>query len=407
MKTDMQPVPVPDHVPKDMIADFPLLMGVYSDENPFERIVPEACEGPDVFYCPNVLPAGQGGAWIFRRQIDNREVYNDIEHFSNKGFSGYPDLIGEKWHPVPAETDPPEHTFFRQLLNPVFAPGSVAKMEAMVHEAAVRTVNSIKGKTECDFMAEFAFPFPVSVVLDLMGLPQDRMDEFLTWERQLLHSGDFDVMADGVRKVTTYLRSVIAERKENPGDDLISFAVKAEVNGRKMTDDELLGYAFNFYIGGLDTVSANLGNFFYHLATHLEHQRYLRENPDKLRIVIEEFLRAFAAVSTVRVCKKETTIRGATIKPGDRVWLCTTLSNRDPDEYDNPHEVILDRNPSHVTFATGPHHCLGTHLARRELRIAMEEFFKAIPEFRLKPGVAVSSQIGGIIQPRNLPITWA
>ena len=400
------PAKIPDHVPPQLVQEFALKMGVYADENPFDRLVPDACEGPDVIYARDVLPGGRGDAWIFRRQEDNREIYNDTEHFSNKGFSGFAELIGEHWSTIPAETDAPEHTYFRTLLNPVFAPGSMAKMEGTVRDAALRCLEGLKDRNECDFMDDFAVPFPVSVVLDLMALPQERMAEFLTWERMLLHSGKAEVMAEGVRKVTGYLREVIAERKQNPGDDLISFAIKSDVNGRKMTDDELLGYAFNFYIGGLDTVSANLGNFFLHLATNLDHQRQLRQHPEKIREAIEEFLRVFAAVSTTRICIKEKTIRGVTLKPGDKIQMNTTLANRDKHTYENPHQVILDRNPSHVTFATGPHHCLGVHLARRELRIAMEEFFKAIPEFRLKPGGKVSCQIGGIIQPRTLPIVW-
>jgi cytochrome P450 len=110
-------------------------MGVCTDENPWERIVPEACDCPDVFYGADVLPAGQGGAWIFRRQEDLRAVYNDTEHFSSKGFSSFSILIGENWDQVPAEQDPPEHTYFRTLLNPVFAPGSMKKMEDTVRQA--------------------------------------------------------------------------------------------------------------------------------------------------------------------------------------------------------------------------------------------------------------------------------
>jgi cytochrome P450 len=202
--------------------------------------------------------------------------------------------------------------------------------------------------------------------LDLLDLPQERMTEFLEWERMLLHSGKLDVMQDGVRKVSGYLREVIAERKQNPGDDLISYAIKSEVNGRKMTDKELLGYAFNLYIGGLDTVSANLGNFVRHLAENPERQQALRDDPAKIRGAVEEFLRAFAAVTTYRVCIKEKTLKGVTIKPGDKVAMCTTLAGRDAEAFGNPHTVDLDRNPSHVSFAVGPHHCLGVHLARPE-----------------------------------------
>jgi len=213
-------------------------------------------------------------------------------------------------------------------------------------------------------------------------------------------------MQEGVRNVATYLREVIAERKKNPGDDLISFAIKATPGGRKMTDDELLGNAFNFYIGGLDTVTANLGNFMRHLATNLDDQRALREDPSKIRVAVEEFMRAFAAVTTQRVCIKEQTVRGVTIKPGDMVSMVTTLAGRDKDVYENPHAVDINRNPRHVSFAIGPHNCLGVHLARRELRIALEELLGGLPEFRLNPDIPVRTQVGGIIQPRNLPLIW-
>ncbi len=400
-----EPATIPEHVPSDRVETFPLIMGKWVAEDPFETLVPAACEGPDVFYAPDSVPGG-GNAWVLRRMADMKAVYNDTEHFSNKGFSSLAHMIGEDWSLVPAEQDAPDHTYYRTLLNPIFAPGPVAKMEKAVHTAAMRCVDAIRDKSGCEFMDEFAFPFPVSVVLDLLDLPQERMTEFLEWERMLLHSGKLDVMQDGVRKVSGYLREVIAERKQNPGDDLISYAIKSEVNGRKMTDKELLGYAFNLYIGGLDTVSANLGNFVRHLAENPERQQALRDDPAKIRGAVEEFLRAFAAVTTYRVCIKEKTLKGVTIKPGDKVAMCTTLAGRDAEAFGNPHTVDLDRNPSHVSFAVGPHHCLGVHLARRELRIALEELFKAVPPFRIEPGANVESQAGGIIQPRNLRLVW-
>jgi cytochrome P450 len=400
------PGPIPDHVPEHLVDhDFPLKMGSYSEEDPFARIVPEACEGPDVIFAANIVPGG-GHAWVLRRFEDLKNAYNDTEHFSNKGFSGLSALIGESWHLVPAEQDAPEHTDYRRMLNPVFAPGSIAKMDGDVRAAAQDCMKVFEGKTECDFIQSYAASFPVGVVLRLMQLPQERMNDFMEWESMLLHSGKFEVMQEGVRNVSNYLREVIAQRKANPGDDLISYAIKATPGGRKMTDDELLGYAFNFYIGGLDTVTANLGNFMRHLATNLDDQRALREDPSKIRGAIEEFMRAFAAVTTQRVCIKEKVIRGVTIKEGDIVSMVTTLAGRDKDVYDNPHEVDISRNPRHVSFAIGPHNCLGVHLARRELRIALEELLAGLPEFRLNPDIPVKAQVGGIIQPRNLPLVW-
>jgi cytochrome P450 len=401
-----EPIPIPDHVPENLIEkDFPVVAGNFSNDNPFDRIIPQACEGPDVIFVPDMVPGG-GHAWVMRRFEDMRAVYNDTEHFRNRGFTSFSQLIGEDWYLVPAEQDPPDHTYYRTMLNPIFAPGSVAKMEETVRDAAKACVATFKDKSGCEFIDEFASPYPVGVVLDLLDLPKERMKNFLEWEHMILHSGEFESMQAGVRHVSTYLREVIAERKDNLGDDLISHAIRAEINGRKMNDDELLGYATNFFLGGLDTVTANLGNHVRHLATNLEHQRQLRENPKLIRGAIEELMRAFAAVSTYRVCAKETSIRGVTIKPGDKIAMITTLAGRDSREFDQPHEVRLDRNPSHVSFATGPHHCLGVHLARRELRIALEELFSAIPEFRVAEDANISSLVGGITQPKTLPLVW-
>ncbi|KJS05061.1 MAG: cytochrome P450 [Gammaproteobacteria bacterium BRH_c0] len=400
-----QAASIPAHVPADLVESFPLVMGQYSAENPFARIVPEACKGPDVAYALDIVPGG-GSAWILRRKEDLHALYFDTEHFSSKGYSSFAKFIGETWNQVPTELDPPEHTLFRVALNPLFSPPKMMKMEDDIRHRARHLINQFKDRGSCELMGDFAFPFPVAIVLDLMNLPQERMDEFRLWEHMMLHTGEFSVLQEGARLVTTYLRGVIAERKKNPGEDLISYAINAKVDGRSMTDDELIGYAFNLYIGGLDTVSANIGNQLRYLAEHPEQQQYLRDNPAAIKGAVEEFMRVFAAVTTFRTCIKETTIRGVTIKPGDKVATCTTLAGRDGEAYDNPHEVIFDRNAPHVSFAVGPHFCLGVHLARRELRIALEELLAALPAFSIEPGAQIESQLGGIIQPKILPLRW-
>ena len=118
-------------------------------------------------------------------------------------------------------------------------------------------------------------------------------------------------------------------------------------------------------------------------------------------------MRAYAAVTTFRTCVKETEIQGVRILPGDKVAMSTTLAGRDPQEYERPNEVILDRKPRHVSFAYGPHLCVGMHLARREMRIALEEFLAAVPEFRIADGATISCHLGGMIQPSTLPLVWA
>jgi cytochrome P450 len=238
-----------------------------------------------------------------------------------------------------------------------------------------------------------------------MGLPDTRMAEFLEWETGLLHSMDLGVMAKSTRQVVDYLREEIEDRRRNPTEDLISYGVQARIDGRALTEDELVGFTFNLFIGGLDTVSTNMGLQFTHLATHADDQALLRAQPEKIADAVEEMMRAYAPVTTFRTCVKETQLKGITFMPGDKIAMSTTLAARDPQEYDRPNEVVLDRRPKHVSFGYGPHLCVGMHLARREMRIAMEEFLRLIPPFHLKPGHKLEYHLG-MIQPVSLPLVW-
>jgi cytochrome P450 len=254
-------------------------------------------------------------------------------------------------------------------------------------------------------MREFAFEFPIKVFMDLMGLPHDRVAEFMDWEVNLLHNHDLAKIAEATRNVLDYLGKEIDDRRANPRNDLITFGVQGEIDGRPLTQDELLGFMFNLFIGGLDTVSTNMGLQFRHLASSPADQARLRANPSEIPMAIDELMRAYGAVTTFRTCKKEIELAGVRFMPGDKVAMSTTLAGRDPAEFDDPTEVRLDRRPRHVGFGFGIHTCVGMHLARRELRIAMEEFLARIPDFTLAPGHQVECHLG-MIQPVALPLVW-
>jgi cytochrome P450 len=282
----------------------------------------------------------------------------------------------------------------------------MAKLEDKIRQYAAEYIEAFRARGECEYMSEFAFEFPIKVFLELMGLPLERAPEFLQWEYGLLHEHDMAKVAEATRLVVGYLRSVIAERKANPTNDALGYAVQGQVEGRPLNDDELVGFAFNLFIGGLDTVSTNMGLQTLHLAQNIEHQRYLRENPDRIPRAIEELMRAYAAVTTFRTVTKPTEFKGIKMMPGDKVAMMTTLAARDPEEFENPSEVRLDRTPRHVSFGFGVHTCIGMHLARRELRIAHEEMLARLPEFSIKPGHTIRRWLG-MIQPVELPLVWA
>jgi cytochrome P450 len=397
---------VPAHVPPDRIKPYDLLVRRSTHENIFETMISPMQEGHDVFYTPHFFPRSDVGAWVPRRARDLRTIFADVEHFTKNGNTRFAKMIGDDWLSIPTELDPPVHTGFRNALNPIFAPQRMAKLESWVTKRAVDLIESFREAGGCEFIEQFAVRFPVSIFLDLLGLPQEEMPQFLAWERDLLHNPQMEPRIAATRAVKAYLLDAIEKRSRNPGDDLISNALTLEVDGRKWNREEVFGHCFNLYVGGLDTVGANIGNQVFHLATHPDDQRMLREKPATIIAAVEELLRYYATVSAARICSKPYAIDGIVMQPGDFVMMSTPLSGRDPDEYENPDEIRFDRRAAHLSLGYGPHRCLGQHLARRELHVALRELLSALPPFTIASGERARFRAGGIIHVEYLPLAW-
>jgi cytochrome P450 len=397
--------PVPSHVPPGLVRAYPYVMGARTTAHPHDFIA-DIHKGPRIFWAERG-GIGQGG-WVPRRLADMQRIFFDAEHFSNRDLAPFAKMVGETWSSIPADTDPPHHALYRRMVSPLFTPVRMAAMEDKIRGYAREQIMRLRSRGECEYMSEFAFEFPIKVFLELMDMPQDRIAQFLDWEAGLLHSSDLKSVAAATRSVVDYLRGEIDDRRRNPRQDLISYGVQVTIeNGRSLTDDELLGFCFNLFIGGLDTVSTHMGLQIRHVAEHPEHQALLRAEPKLIPDAVDELMRAYAAVSMIRTCVKEIETCGVTIRPGDKVLLPTYLAGRDPEAFERPEEVILNRRPRHISFGYGPHVCVGIHLARRELRIALQEFLAHIPEFRIEPGIEIESYLGAIIQPIRVPLVWA
>jgi len=396
---------IPDHVPPEMVVDYR-----YGEQPGFaadpQGQAAKLFDGPRVVYVPNIAHDGRQG-WMVHRYDDVRAVYQDAEHFSSKNVANFQTFVGANWDMIPLELDGERHQQFRMLLNPLFAPNKINAMEAGVRELAVSLIEAFSAKGECEFMEDFARPYPISIFLKLMDLPLEMRSTFLAWEYQVLHAKDMDVRRDGLRKIIGYLEGAIAERRNALGDDLISFAIKARINGEPLSDDDVMGVVFMLYIGGLDTVVATLGFMFRYLASHPERQRELIENPAILPDAIDEMLRVFASVNGSRLLTRDMEFAGVQMKKGDRVYVTTVAANRDPREFDHPNEVDFTRSANrHLTFAAGPHRCIGSHLARREIKIAIEEWLKRIPSFAIREGAVMPAHAGGVWGIENLPLVW-
>jgi cytochrome P450 len=277
-----------------------------------------------------------------------------------------------------------------------------------VRARAVELIEGIKARgTECDVMTDFAFPFAVNIFLQFLGIPDDRLMEFVGWANDMLHSTP-EARTAAAHKVLGFLDDLADLRRREPADDFMTFVLNADIFGRKMTPHEVRAMSILLFIGGLDTVAAAIGFDLYHLARFPEDQKELRDNPQKILLAAEEFLRAYATITPLRTVTEDVEVNGVLMKKGDIVSCPSMVANRDPMEFPNPEKIDLQREDNrHTAFAYGPHRCLGSHLARREIVVGLEEFLARIPDFRIKPGTTPMTFGGYVFGVENLILDWS
>jgi cytochrome P450 len=401
---------LPDNVPPELVRDLDWARGycpVDFDE-PYRETERLLAPGvPPILWSPNAVRAHPGkGSWIVTRYEDIAKVYQDAETFSTEGAAAYQWLAGETWPSIPLGIDPPDHMKYRMMLNPHFSPKAMDALEPKIRANARELIDECLAKGRCDASYDFARVLPVRVFLDLMGFPHAMLDQFLDWEAAILHGDKIEDKIVALRGILAYLRGFIAERRANPGTELGSKIVNGEVGGRSITDDEVMGTMFFLWLGGLDTVAATLAMIFRRLALDHLMQQELRDDPSKIPDAIEEFLRMQPLVNSQRLVKKDVEFGGVTFKKGDWVICLTAVGNFDPQEFGCPRQAQLDRQPNrHFTLAGGPHRCLGSHLARRELRVSLEEWLAHIPPFSLA-SEADRQVHPGLLSVRHLNIVW-
>jgi cytochrome P450 len=298
---------------------------------------------------------------------------------------------------IPLQVDPPEHAKYRRILDPLFTPREMNRREPQVAALVNEMIDRFADRGECDFHEEFAVPFPCTVFLQLLGLPLEDLDKFLEWKDAVIrpegaagYDGRHDASAPVALEIYEYFEKAIDDHIASPRDDVLSAMIEANLKeeGRPLSREELLDICFLFLIAGLDTVTDSLDCFFVYLARHPDHRHQLVEDPDVLPHAIEELLRWETPVPGVaRVAMQDVEVGGCPISKGERVSPLLGAANTDPAEFPDPELVDFNRNPNrHRAFGGGPHRCLGSHLARMELRVAMREFHRRIPNYQIKPG---------------------
>ena len=394
----------PAHVPPELYWDHDYEHFAAQAPDPFRQVC-TLHDGPEIFFARSTGRDRPG--WILTRQAHIREVFADTEHFSSETEGNFLTPIGLDVRMTPLEYDPPRQQLYRKIIEPYFTPAAIDALDASVRSACEQLVAGFADADACEFTSEFTEKFPSYIFLDLMGMPRERLGDFLAWERGMIRPSSPEAAVAAMQAVIAYLREFIAEQRLSPTTELMRGVTRAQYAGqRPLTDDEILGICFILYIGGLDTVHSTIGWMFWHLAQDPALQQRLRENPQDIPQAVEELLRAYSAASSVRWVKTDLVFHGVQMRAGDAVQLSLPLAGRDPTVYDDPHRVDIDRPVRHIAFGTGPHTCIGLRLAKREIRIVLEVMLARFANIRMPEGAGYEFHASNVFGLDRLPLAW-
>jgi cytochrome P450 len=368
--------------------------------------------------CPIARSERWGGSWMPTTYADVMAIAHDVARFSSSDVGVINETaevddvkpISAGGVPVlpPISVDPPLHTWTRRLMLPWFSHRRVESMEPITRELCRSLLDRVRDQGRADAAADYAQQIPVRIISLVLGIPEDMSDTFTGWVRDVLEFAHDERRREaGSEAIGLYLYEQLQHRKLEPGDDLISELLHTEVEGAEITDEIVLGIAALTLIAGVDTTWSAIGSSLWHLATHPDHQRRLVAEPDLLPTATEELLRAYAPVTMARVVAEDVEIGGCPMHQGDKVLLNFPAANRDPAVFDRADEVVLDRQHNrHLAFGAGIHRCAGSNLARMEVQVAIEEWLRAIPEFRLADDAEVVWAGGQVRGPRRVPVVF-
>jgi cytochrome P450 len=361
--------------------------------------------------CPIAHTERFGGAWLPTKYEDVAAVAYDTDKFSSRAIimsdMRPPMEIAPVGAAPPISSDPPFHHGARKLLLPAFTKTRIAQLEAGTRGFCHELIDSFAGRDVVDVARDYAQHIPTRVIASMLGFPAEDHDKFGGFVEGVLEGiGDPpEVRLERGERLNDYLIAQVHDHIENPRDDLTSYLLNAELGGHKLDPFHVAGTMTLLLIAGIDTTWSAIGASLWHLAKTPADRKRLAAEPDLLPTAMEEFLRAFAPVTMARLVKQDMHWQGVDMKADDWVLLSFPAANRDPEHFDRAGEVVIDREVNrHVAFGLGIHRCVGSHLARMELRVALEVWMQRIPEFSLADPDAVTWAAGQVRGPRSLPL---
>jgi cytochrome P450 len=379
---------VPEHVPAELVVDYDPVGGAWIKDFP-----PSAFDGLREDYRVFWTTYGPG-SWVLTRHADIRAAYEDDELFAQSGT-----ITAGTFMPlmIPLTLNAPEHKAWRRVLQPLFTPGRVRTLGESIRETARERLADIGPRGACDVATEFAIALPAAMFCNLLGLPRENFTSFNRLAFDLVYTPDVIRAREGHdaaqafraarnEEIETLVGDLVPLRREQPGDDLISYLLAGRYEDRPLTVDEIVNISTLMFFAGTDSTGAMITYSLMFLARNPEYRQRLVDDPGDISKAADELIRYHGFHTLGRDVMRDVEFAGVRMKRGDRVWLPTGGGNHDPRAYERAQEVDFDRRaPGMLTFGAGPHRCLGAPLATLEVKIALEEFLAVIPDFRLDP----------------------
>ena len=367
--------------------------------------------------CPIARTERWGGSWLPTSYADMQAFVRMVPALSSKEPIVVPppettdpenDEYGLSAPPITA--DPPEQIAMRRLILPFFTPKAVAVHRPYTEQLCHQLIDDFIDQGACDAAVQYAQQIPPRIIAHVIGVDPNRADDFVEWVRGILELGltQPELRIKYRRIVSRFFGDLVALRRADPSDDLISTLLAQQLDGEPISDNTVVGMCNLLLVAGIDTTWSSIGSALWHLSTHQEDRRRLAAEPDLFPTAIEELLRAYSPVTMARLVTEEVQAGDVTFQPGDRVLMNFPAANRDPAFFDRADEVVLDRGRNrHIAFGIGIHRCADSNLARMEMDAALRIWFERIPEFELADPAAVTWAGGQVRGPRNLPVTFS
>lgn len=395
---------IPSHVPTELVLDGKLSDFLSEGQDPYLAAA-RLHEGPPIIWVTEVYNGKP--AWVFTRHALIKEGFSKAELFSSTPGALRSSSTGkENLRLLPVESDAPLHHYYRDLLRPAFSPKAIALRYDRVKALCNELVDQFIEDRQCEFISQFASILPNAIFLEMVGMPSTMLEQFLEWEDQLIHGENTDIKLAAGAAIANYLKEFLAEQRQNPTNDIIANILNGEIDGRPITEQEIFGVVYLLFVAGLDTVYSSLGWFMHHLAQDQTLQQRLRNNPGDIPMAVEELTRAFGVSAPNRTVAKDMEFHGVTMKQGEDIILPTYLAGRDPNEFDSPHTIDIDRKPRHVTFGLGRHLCVGIHLAKQEMVLVIETFLSRMNNIHIPAGSEFSYHTTSTIGVDRLHLAW-